>query len=294
MIPTHDLEIQMIPIDQIVVLNPRFRGKVKFKQIVDSISHLGLKKPVTVSQIENKNGETKYLLICGEGRLDGYRILGQREIPAIVIQGNREDFLLMSLAENFARRKYAAVDLVKEIENLKQRGYTFSEIAKKIDLNEAYVRDILKLLQHGEARLLQAVLKQEIPISVAVIIARSDDKAVQRALTEAYEKKELRGNALIRARRIIEDRKHHGKGLLRARRKAGANGVSTNSVLRAYERETTRQKIMIQKAKVTEARLLFLVSAIKQLFEDENFVNLLRAETLDTVPQFLATKLNGR
>jgi ParB family chromosome partitioning protein len=45
---------------------------------------------------------------------------------------------------------------------------------------------------------------------------------------------------------------------------------------------------------VSEARLVFLVSAIKKLFEDENFVTLLRAEGLDTLPQFLAAKLNVR
>src|SRR5262245_7548839 len=134
--PAQNPEIQMIPIDQIVVLNPRLRGKVKFKQIVDNISHLGLKKPVTVAQVDGKNSEAKYLLVCGEGRLEAFRVLGQTEIPAIVIQGSRDDFLLMSLAENFARRKYAAVDLVKEIENLKQRGYSFAQIAKKIDLDE--------------------------------------------------------------------------------------------------------------------------------------------------------------
>src|SRR5262249_54915083 len=147
--------------------------------------------------------------------------------------------------------------------------------------------------QHGEARLLQAVLKNQVPLSVAVTIARSDDKAVQRALTEAYEKKELRGKALLRVRQLIDDRRNHGKGLFRKRR-SGQNGVSVNNILRAYERETTRQKVMIQKAKVSEARLVFLVSAIKKLFEDENFITLLRAEGLDTLPQFLASKVNGR
>ena len=213
--------------------------------------------------------------------------------PAIVIQGTRDDILLMSLAENFARRQHSATELLKEIESLKERGYSHAQIAKKIDLTESYVRDILKLLQHGEARLLQAVLKEQIPLSVAVTISRSDDKAVQRALTEAYEKKELRGQALIRARRIIEDRRIHGKGRHRERR-ARSDDLSANHILRAYERETARQKIVIQKAKISEARLLFLVSALKKLFEDENFVTLLRAEGLDTVPQYLAEKLNGR
>ena len=51
--------------------------------------------------------------------------------------------------------------------------------------------------------------------------------------------------------------------------------------------------MMVQRAKICETRLLFSVSAIKQLFQDDNFVNLLRAEALDSLPQYLAAQLNG-
>jgi len=36
--------VKMIPVDQITVLNPRERNKKVFRQIVDSISKVGLKK----------------------------------------------------------------------------------------------------------------------------------------------------------------------------------------------------------------------------------------------------------
>ena len=62
----------------------------------------------------------------------------------------------------------------------------------------------MKLLNKGEERLLQAVEKHQIPLSVAVTIASSNDKSVQRAMADAYEKKELRGRALLKARRLIE------------------------------------------------------------------------------------------
>lgn len=41
--------IQMIPVHQINVLNPRSRNRVVFQGIVSNISHLGLKKPITVA-----------------------------------------------------------------------------------------------------------------------------------------------------------------------------------------------------------------------------------------------------
>ena len=38
---------------------------------------------------------------------------------------------------------------------------------------------------------------------------------------------------------------------------------------------------------------MFAVSALKQLFQDDNFVTLLRAESLDSLPQYLATQIHG-
>ena len=50
-------QVQIIPIDRINVLNPRERNKRKFRDLVDSISHVGLKKPITVSRrTDNTSG----------------------------------------------------------------------------------------------------------------------------------------------------------------------------------------------------------------------------------------------
>jgi ParB family transcriptional regulator, chromosome partitioning protein len=43
-------EIRSIPVDLVTVLNPRVRNKRVFQELVDSIAHLGLKKPITVSK----------------------------------------------------------------------------------------------------------------------------------------------------------------------------------------------------------------------------------------------------
>lgn len=285
--------VQMIPIDQITVLNPRQRGKKKFQQIVANIGQLGLKKPITVAMSQNGNNQTKYNLACGQGRLEAYQTLGQTDIPAIVIEAPKEELLLMSLVENLARRQHTTVELAKEIGALKDRGYSSGDIAQKTGLDASYVNGIVKLLNKGEERLLQAVEKQQIPLSVAVMIASSNDKSVQRAMAEAYEKKELRGRALLTARRLIEERRSRGK-TLRSGIRGHANGdVSSKNLLKAYQEETARQKAVVKKAKICETRLMFAVSALKQLFQDDNFVTLLRAETLDSLPHYLAIQIHG-
>ena len=65
-------EVQMIPVDQISLVNPRSRGRVKFKQIVDNIANLGLKKPITVAPRRSQNGTPHYDLVCGQGRLEAF------------------------------------------------------------------------------------------------------------------------------------------------------------------------------------------------------------------------------
>ena len=55
-----------------------------------------------------------------------------------------------------------------------------------------------------------------------------------------------------------------------------------------------RQKLMIKKAELNEQRLLFIVSALRTLLQDENFLTLLRAEQLDSLPRFLAEQVRQR
>ncbi len=289
-----DLEIHMIPVKNIIVLNPRSRGKKKFAQIVANMAKIGLKRPITVGPAEVKNGQQMYYLGCGQGRVEGYIELGEELIPAIIINATKEELLLMSIAENVARRQHSTVELVRKIAAMKEDGYSQAEIATKTDLTVAYVRAILQLLAKGEEKLLQAVEKGQIPVSIAITIATTDDKGIQRALTEAYERNDLRGKSLMEARRLIENRRARGKGLRGGKRVSPPSPVTTDDLLRTYQNEAIRQKLTVQRAKVCETRLLFSTSALKQLLQDENFVTLLRAEGLDSLPQYLAAQTLGQ
>lgn len=288
-----DPRIRMIPVGQINILNPRERGKKKFSQIAANIAKIGLKKPITVAHASGANGNARYDLVCGQGRLEAYIGLGESEIPALMVEGTKEDLLLMSLAENLARRKQSTVELVREIGSLKERGYNHTEIARKTDLEASYVKAILQLLVKGEERLLLAVENGQLPVSIAITIATSDDKSIQRALQEAYERNDLRGKSLLRARRLIESRRSKGKKSHGGPRKPAEKAVSTADLLKTFQEETMKQRMIVQKAKICETRLIFAVSAMRQLFQEEHFVTLLRAEVLDTLPQYLADQIEG-
>ncbi len=285
--------VEMIPINQINILNPRIRNKIVFQTIISNISTLGLKKPITVARRTESADGKSYDLVCGQGRLEAFSALGQTEIPAIVREASKEDCFLMSLVENVARRQMRPLELLREISNLKTRGYSSAEIAKKIDVDRSYVTGIAHLLKNGEERLLNAVEKGRIPLSVAIQIANADDEGIQQALCQAYEEKTLRGRRLLTVRRIIELRKTKGKRPTPWVRRRSERLQSADSMIRVYRQEVDRQKLMIKKSQLTEHRLLLISSALKNLFQDENFLTLLRAEELDTLPAFLAEKMKA-
>lgn len=285
-------EIRMIPVDAITILNPRERNQKGFEEIVGNIKAIGLKKPITVTPRKKAGSAEHYLLICGEGRLNAFKALGEPTIPALVVDASDEDAFIMSLAENIARRKCRPLELLANIGQLFERGYNVKVIAEKTGLTAGYIQGILTLLQQGEERLLIAVQKGTIPLNAALTIvgAGDDDKAIQIALQDAYETGKLRGQQLMRARRIIERRQTLGKS-------AGKSGarkpvdISTTSLVRTYQREVDRQKLVVKKASMTQQRLLFVVGALRELLGEENFVNLLRAEGLDNMPKYLAERV---
>ena len=284
-------ELQMIPIDRIQVLNPRERNTHVFDEIVANIKALGLKKPITVTPRSDSHGDF-FLLICGEGRQKAFRTLGQTEIPAMVVKVGDEDALIMSLAENIARRQGRPLELLAGIERLKTQGYDRRTIANKTGLTPDYVYGILDLLESGEERLLVAVERGHMPLNVALTISRagSEEKDVQHALQEAYESGQLRGSQLLETRKLLERRRTLGRTAGKyGPRKPG--GVTSASLVRTYQQEVERQRIMVRKAELAQQRLLFVTEALRQLLADENFVNLLRAEGLDTLPKYMADRV---
>jgi ParB family chromosome partitioning protein len=281
-----DDDIQQISIDQIIILNPRSRNKRLFSTIVANIDHVGLKRPITITP----RPDGKYDLVCGQGRVEAYQALGATTIPAIIITATKEDRYLMSLVENIARRRHTTTELLKEISTLKARGYSAEEISAKTDLDRAYVHSISHLLDQGEDRLINAVERGTLPLSIAIQISTGDDHEVQQALREAYETGNLRGQKIISVKRILAQRAKDGKALTPQR--VGPKRLNAQAIIRAYKNATAEQRAFRARANRTQERLLVITSALRQLLADDDFTTLLKAETLDTIPQRLANRIS--
>ena len=284
-------EIIMIPIERIRVLNPRPRDKKKFEQIIQSIKNLGLKKPIQVSLRSAEEGtEPGYDLVCGQGRMEAFLALGHKEIPAIVVEVSREERLLRSLVENMARRLPSRLALMNEIERLKAEGYNNVEIGKKLDIADGTVGGYIALKKAGEERLLDAAINGKIPLGVAMDIAKANSPELQRELLKGFESKELNQFAIRTVKRLIDQRRFVGKGRDTDADKKKSR-TNADSLINAFKRESQKQRLMVKKARLCDAKLVITVTALGKLLGDENFFNLLRAESLADIPQYLQDKL---
>jgi len=294
MTQTDKLRIQTIPLDRIIILNPRARNRRKFLEVLDSIRTVGLKRPIRVNRMVGPDGQPSYGLACGQGRIEAFRELGRTEIPAIVTDATEVECLVMSLVENCARRQHRSIDLLQDVATLRKRGYMDREIAEKIGASPEWVNMMGQLLERGEQRLVEAVDVGTIPISIAIEIARADDEAIQQLLAEAYTQGKLTGPKLIKMRRLIAQRTRRGKRVSENQfGKKLKRAKTSTGLVRIFQQEADRQRLLVKKAEVTQTRLLFVVEALKTLRADEHFVTLLRAEKLDGLPKDLELRIKG-
>jgi ParB family transcriptional regulator, chromosome partitioning protein len=271
--------IQLIAIERISIPNPRVKTKRAFRGLVESIAKLGLKRPITVTQ--NGADHTQFQLVCGQGRLQAFIELGQASIPAVVIQATPEEAIIKSLVENCVRRQELYVEPFRDIRNLMQREYSNEDIAKKTGLSLEYVGGVVYLIKRDEQRLLRAIERHQLPVSVLVEIAKVNDTQILDVLSKAKNAKLVRGRKLLLLKRIVKTRALRGK---RLRKKKDRPRGFTGAAVRAYRSRMEEKRRLVKKARETDEHLTSIVRAMSELFRDEKLVALLRRDRLDIAP----------
>jgi ParB family chromosome partitioning protein len=280
--------IELIPVAEVRVVNPRSRNRFDWLAIVASIRAVGLKKPILVSRRESAdaNGKT-FDLVCGQGRLEAFKELSEEFIPAIITEASQPDQYLMSLVENIARKAASNKSIYYEVRNLIERGYDENAIAAKLGLGRSYVAGVVHLVRHGESKLIQEVEKGSLPVSVAVVIANGNDEDIQRALSDGYASGDIRGSKLKAVRQLIKQR-------------AGGDAQSTSCVpktvsgaalVKLYKERIAEQQILVARAEAVRDRLRLIGSAMSTLMGDEDFRTVLDAEGLVDMPEQLRLRM---
>lgn len=279
-------KIEMLSIDDIEVVNPRARNSKIHRAITESIEDVGLKRPITVRRADSGSGGRPYALICGQGRLESYKMLGQTEIAALIVDVDEETGHVMSIVENVARRTPRAGEALEQVRALRSRGYSDAEIGLKLGYDKTWVNNVVTLLERGEKRLLVAAEAGHIPLNLAVSISRSNDSEVQQLLLDAYESGEVKGRKVLAVRRILEQRMRSGKqGRISFRSGSNKRPMSPEDLAKLYQRDTAKHQLVQKRAEHTQGALLLAQQIFKELFSNNEFRELLRREKLTSIPR---------
>lgn len=280
-----DRRREIISVDKIKVINSRNRDEQQFALNVKSIKTNGLLKDIRVNdKFLAKSGF--YELICGEGRLIAHKQLGRSHIRAEIVTCTRKQAYLESLVENLARSRPGTMEFARELKNLHDEGWTNEQLAAIACRSAEYVRHYITLVEKGEERLILGVEQGVFPISFAVLVAGSEDSAIQNVLMDSFDRGIVNCENFAKARAIIKTR------MQSCDRKDGRNGAhkyTVNTLKNDIAKATQAKESYVREAQDKETRLFVLLDGLAALWSDATLLELLHAEGLGKRPELAGT-----
>ncbi len=144
------------------------------EELRSSIKEMGMLDPVSLVQVDGK-----LVLVDGLHRVMAAKALGLEKVPAIVLEGEMRENLLMNMVLNRMRGKTKPSHLVHVVEAL-QHEYDMSpdEIEKATGLSKGYLSQLRKVADAGEG-LKAMVDRGELDVTRAYHVAKIPDPATQ-------------------------------------------------------------------------------------------------------------------
>ena len=117
----------------------------KLKQLAESIRERGIIQPLLVSS----NGGNRYQLIAGERRLRAARLIGEEEVPVVIMEtGSDNETLELALIENIQRQDLNPIEEAIAYSRLiEEFRLTQEEVAHKVGRKRSTVTNTLRLLK---------------------------------------------------------------------------------------------------------------------------------------------------
>ena len=141
--------IVRIPIEKIYPRDDQPRKNFDDKSLEglsQSIEKYGLLNPIVL----RKNG-IRYEIIAGERRFRASKLLGFKEIEAIIKNVDKKDIDILSIVENVQREDLSGLEEANAYNELsKNYGMTQDEIAKTVGKSRSYIGNTLRLLKLDE------------------------------------------------------------------------------------------------------------------------------------------------
>ncbi len=157
----------------------------RLKALAESIRQYGVLQPIVVTRIEKSKEDggisAEYELIAGERRLRASKLIGLKQIPAVIrAQEDGRVKLELAIIENLQREDLNAIDRATALAQLaKEFGISHSEIGAKVGRSREYVSNSIRLLQLPEA-IQKSVINKELSEGHARALLMLSDRPEER------------------------------------------------------------------------------------------------------------------
>lgn len=163
---------------------------VELNELKESIEQRGLLQPIVVRP--NPNNPKLFQIIAGHRRTEAMRLLGRKDISAVIIKDQSRDMRIDALIENIQRVNLSSIDeafAIKEImesSNIKQL-----EVAKILGKSKNYVSRLLKIATLPPLIIKQVRDGEQISSSILSEISYMEDENLQNEVFKKVSEKNL-------------------------------------------------------------------------------------------------------
>lgn len=176
-------EVSSIPISKIKT-NPyqprKFFSENAIKELARSIREVGLLQPITL-----RSTASGYELVSGERRLRACKMLGMKEISAIVVPNMREcEAALLAMIENLQREDLHFLEEAEGYQSLmRQHGLTQEELGRRLSKSQSCIANKVRLLRLPRS-IKEKIISYQLTERHARALMRLPDESLQNKIAD--------------------------------------------------------------------------------------------------------------
>ncbi len=176
-------EVSSIPISKIKT-NPyqprKFFSENAIKELARSIREVGLLQPITL-----RSTASGYEFVAGERRLRACKMLGMKEISAIVVPNMREcEAALLAMIENLQREDLHFLEEAEGYQSLmRQHGLTQEELGRRLSKSQSCIANKVRLLRLPRS-IKEKIISYQLTERHARALMRLPDESLQNKIAD--------------------------------------------------------------------------------------------------------------
>ena len=182
----HEKKMLQVEVTQIIdrTIMATQPSQADVDSLVESINQVGLIHSIVVRPVTDDIDT--YEVVVGQGRLNAVRQLSHQIIPAIIMELDDDEAMLMALGENYCRRQIKPCATAHYLQKLQDKGMSLREIAPAMGCSHQTVKNYLSLLDLPED-IQKFVDDEQLNMTAALAVGAAFNRVIEQVKSAGIE-----------------------------------------------------------------------------------------------------------